>query len=81
MLDKMGYIVTVETVNEVPQVTEVRYYRKSDAKEAAQISMNFPIRNQPKYLVGFENSPTVRPRHFEIWVAVPLIKTFGQSAP
>lgn len=82
MLIKLGYTVMPLTiVNEVPQVTEVRYYRKSDAKEATQISMNFPGRNQPKYLVGFENSSAVRPRHFEVWVAVPLIKTAGQSAP
>jgi hypothetical protein len=75
-LSKSGYIVILQIVRTVPQVTEVRYYRRSDAKEAAQIGEALSgVKAQPKYLVGFENSTAVRPRHFEVWIAVPSAPT------
>jgi tetratricopeptide (TPR) repeat protein len=83
-LAKLGYVVTLSIVREVPPVTEIRYYRKSDAKEAAQIRATLPLISQTKYLIGFENSQNVRPRHFEIWVAVPKsmsVGSEGQRAP
>ena len=79
-LSRLGYtVMRPSIVKDVPQMTEVRYYRKSDAKEAGELSANLPWKSQLKYLVGFENSPRVRPRHFEIWVGAPRGK--GQQAP
>ena len=67
-LIKYGYsLAPVSYVEQVPNVTELRYYRKSDAKEASEICSLLPC--QPKYLVGFENSTGVRGRHFELWIA------------
>lgn len=74
-LGKLGYtVMPLSIVREVPQVTEIRYYRKSDAKEAGEISAALPFKSQLRYLVGFENSRRVRPRHFEIWIAASTAK-------
>lgn len=72
-LRQLGYAVQpVLFVDKAPQNTQVRFYRKSDAKDADQIVsllQNLGLGDaQSKYLVGFENSPKVRPRHFEIWI-------------
>ena len=80
-LSRLGYtVMRPSIVKDVPQMTEVRYYRKSDAKEAGELSANIPWKSQLKYLVGFENSPRVRPRHFEIWVAAPRVRAVGSEA-
>lgn len=60
-------------VSKVPPVTEVRYYRKSDADDARQIA-NYLGKcqvqgAQPVYLVGYENSTAIRSGHFEVWLS------------
>ena len=53
--------------------TDVRYYRKADAPEAQKIvdllkaAGAAPV--PPKYLEGYEDSTTIRPNHYEIWLA------------
>ncbi|HEV7745826.1 MAG TPA: tetratricopeptide repeat protein [Pyrinomonadaceae bacterium] len=72
-LGSVGYtLMGLANMDSVPQDTEVRYYRKSDSKDADEIvsllrSMGLTEANA-KYLVGFENSPKIRPRHFEVWI-------------
>lgn len=70
----LGYDVpAIDPVTDVPSTTQVRFYRNSDAKDAEQIAQllrGMGISDAvPRYLVGFENSPKVRPRHFEIWLS------------
>ena len=53
--------------------TDVRYYRKADEPEAQKIvdllknAGAAPI--PPKYLPGYEDSTTIRPNHYEVWLA------------
>lgn len=76
LLSSVGYKVLPPdgvSSERVPRSTEVRYYRKSDAREAAQIVSLLGswgvAKARAKYLVGFENSTSVRPKHFEIWLS------------
>jgi hypothetical protein len=84
-LAKLGYTMPpLATVANVPQSTEVRYYRRSDAKDAEQIvallrSWGVPDA-QSKYLVGYESSTAVRPRHFEIWFSRGVAPASGAGA-
>jgi hypothetical protein len=76
-LKRMGYSVPpTEIVTNVPATTEIRYYRKSDVKDAIQIMRLLEesvVGVRIKYLPGYENSTTVRPGHFEIWIGADVI--------
>lgn len=76
-LKRMGYSVPpTEIVANVPATTEIRYYRKSDVKDAIQIMRLLEesvVGVRIKYLPGYENSTTVRPGHFEIWIGADVI--------
>jgi MinD-like ATPase involved in chromosome partitioning or flagellar assembly len=71
-LTKVGFVVVrVQTVSAVPQDTEVRYYRDDDSAGADQIRdllKGLGVSDaQPRYVIGYENSTAVRPKHYEIW--------------
>jgi tetratricopeptide (TPR) repeat protein len=72
VLKKFGYvIVKVQSVPDAPSTTQVRYYRYDEGDTADSIMQT--LRNlgmtgaQPRYIPGYENSPNIRPNHFEIW--------------
>jgi hypothetical protein len=55
------------------KTSDVRYYRKVDEAEAQKILgvLKDAGEESPRlqYLPGFEDSTTVRPNHFEVWLA------------
>jgi hypothetical protein len=62
-----------EKVSVGPQVDEVRYFHGDDAERARQIQTilgnGLPVKLS--YVRGFENSTSIRPGHFELWLANP----------
>lgn len=72
----------IERVGNVPRATEVRYFRNDEKDEANRIvalllSSNVPDA-QAKYISGFENSKTLRPRQYEIWFSPAAL---GERTP
>lgn len=55
-----------------PQRNELRYFRTSEKAEAeglaASIRTTWP-ETAAKYVPGYESSTTMRPRHYELWLA------------
>jgi len=75
-LEDASYLVLGLQV--VPQatglrVTDVRFYRKVEEPEAERILAVLKAAGEGNarinYLRGFEDSPKVRPNHFEVWLA------------
>ena len=72
-LDKKGYNTPgIEVVNIGPSTQpEVRFFRKSEEKEANEIAAFLKELNvtdvTTKYVSGYEDSTQLRSRHFEIW--------------
>ena len=52
-----------------PGITQVRYFREAERDEAEQIAevLRAYGRSELLYISGYEDSPKIRPRHFEIW--------------
>ena len=72
-----GFIVApvqVVKAEAMPASTAVRYFRKEDqagAMAAVTALQNAGVTNvTTAFLPGYENSPTVRPCHYELWLAV-----------
>ena len=69
-----GYIVPgIENVGRQPGVVnnQLRYFRPSDKTEAEKISAllgSYGITAKPAPISGYENSPLVRPRQYELWL-------------
>jgi hypothetical protein len=75
-LTEAGYVVL--GIERLPQarnvkVTEVRFYRKADEKEARGIASVLRKTGEAKvevnHLERLETSTRVRPNHFEVWIA------------
>ncbi len=72
-LDRKGLNMPgIELVNVGPtNQTELRFFRKSEEAEANEITSFLKEMNVPnavaKYVPGFENSTSLRSRHYEIW--------------
>lgn len=55
-----------------PSSTELRYFKKSDEVEAIRIGQELHaagIEAHVRYVPGFENSKSIRPRHYELWIS------------
>jgi len=69
-----GYFVPgiERLVNAGPGMSQVRYFRKAEADEAGKIVKllaNDKVPIEAQYISGYENSDSIRPRHYEIWFA------------
>ena len=77
-----GFIVPEAEVvgaEKMPNSTEVRYFRKSDEGWALSATAALAKAGLPgvpaRYVRGYEDSPTVRPCHYELW----LVGASGKS--
>jgi hypothetical protein len=56
-----------------PLQTQVRYFHRADAREAAQVAaLLTQVHRQPvvsRFIAGYEDSPLLQPRHYEVWLA------------
>lgn len=55
-----------------PSSTELRFFRRSEEAEAVKIGNNLKalgIEATVRYVPGFEDSKSIRPRHYELWVS------------
>ena len=73
-LQESGYIIPgiERLVDKGPKTSQLRYFRKSEAKIAEEIVENlktYGVEVKSKYISGYETSPLIRPGHFEIWFA------------
>jgi len=62
----------VQRVSAVPKVTELRYFKLSDAVEAEQYAKKLAsngLAATTKYVPGYESTQKLRPRHYELWIA------------
>ncbi len=69
---------SVQGIQFIPQAaaltqSDLRYYRKADTDQAQRIAdalkgVGVEV-GKPKYLSGYEDSTTVRPNTFEVWLA------------
>ena len=71
-LEVDGYVVpSIVPVTVGPRSPELRYLRRAEEKEAAQIATRVNSLNlvdlRPKYLDGYEDSKTLRPKTYELW--------------
>ena len=70
-LQERSFVVPgIQTLRVGPSISELRYFRASDAPEARTIE---GVLGAPglvvKLIPGYENSTDIRPRHFELWLA------------
>jgi septal ring factor EnvC (AmiA/AmiB activator) len=58
-------------VNTGPARPEIRYFHKNEkeANEAAELAADVGGETRARYISGYENSPLVKPRQFELWLA------------
>src|SRR5262249_53903659 len=58
-------------VNTGPARPEIRYFHKTDeeANEAKDLAADVGTEVRARYIQGYENSPLVKPRQFELWLA------------
>jgi hypothetical protein len=74
-MKKKGYVFPKAEilVEKGPQQTQVRYFRRTEASEAASITalLTQVHRQQAttSYIRGYEDSPLIRSRHYEIWLS------------
>ena len=73
-LNNDGYIIPgiVRLVESGPASNQLRYFRKSEESEAKKIVMSLEsigIDVVLQYIGGHENSPVIRPQHYELWFA------------
>jgi len=62
----------IQTLRVGPSVSELRYFRVTDAPEAHAIESALGAPGLVvKLIPGYENSADIRPRHFELWLAPP----------
>jgi hypothetical protein len=84
-LKAKGFVVPgIETVSKGPNESEVRFFRDSDADLARSVESALPISGaKAKYVRGYENSPNLRPRQIELWLAPGPVtfKPEAQSGP
>jgi pyridoxal/pyridoxine/pyridoxamine kinase len=62
----------IELLTVGPNRTELRYFKQSDVTEAQQIAKTIASAGVPPTVVlvpGFEQSTTMRPKHYELWLA------------
>src|SRR5215204_1783663 len=62
----------IELMDVGPETNEVRFFRRSEEVEANRIQKLLQTvigRVETKYVPGFEDSPSMRARHFEVWLA------------
>jgi hypothetical protein len=54
-----------------PARTEIRYFHKTEkeADEAADLAAEIGGETRARYIPGYENSPLVKPRQYELWLA------------
>lgn len=68
---ELGPIVRLPMKEGGSEATEIRFYRKADAKGALSILsvlQGLGINDaQTRYLIGYENSPNIQPGHYELW--------------
>lgn len=64
----------IERVNRGPTATELRYFRKSEeagANEIITLLHQLSITDaKAKYIAGYEDSSSIRPRHYELWFSL-----------
>jgi hypothetical protein len=74
-IKRAGFLAPgVELLSVGPNRTELRYFKKSDETEAQQIAKTIASAGAPPTVVlvpGFEQSATMRPKHYELWLASP----------
>jgi hypothetical protein len=79
LLKKNNYLVPdIETVGHQPAIKQpqIRYFRKENEKLAEEISKFLAQRGitaNPRFTGGFEKSPLVRPKQFELWFTADRI--------
>ena len=70
-LEEKGWIVprTIVTGEKSPRNPQLRYFRKTEKSKAEEIYniVSDGWKVDLSYLPGYEDSPTIRPMHFEIW--------------
>lgn len=55
-----------------PSVSELRYFKGTEEQEAKQISeilSSLGLNVGTKYVLGYESSTNIRPRHYELWIS------------
>jgi len=75
-LRQAGFLVPgIEVRPEPVKQTEVRYYKSAEKPEADKVANTLRTAGEkvgePVYLKRFENSTTVRPNHYEVWLGNP----------
>jgi hypothetical protein len=72
-LQEQRFVVPgIQTLRVGPSMSELRYFRVSDAPEARAIESALGVSGLVvKLIPGYENSADIRPRHFELWLASP----------
>jgi hypothetical protein len=57
-----------------PLQTQVRHFHHADAPEAAHVAaLLTQVHRQPvvsRFIPGYEDSPLLQPRHYEVWLAL-----------
>lgn len=77
-LTAQGYVFPKAAilVERGPPQTQVRYFRRADAREAAHVAaLLAQVHRQPvvsRFIPGYEDSPRLQPRHYEVWLAPDL---------
>jgi hypothetical protein len=76
-------VARFETVTIGPNRDELRYFRSADLNEAQHVASLLNengLKLRLSYVPGFENSPRIRPRHYELWLAAPQ-RPVAQAQP
>jgi hypothetical protein len=73
LLERNGFIVPgIELVSNAKLVrNELRYFREWEKDDATAVVNALRQKldiGEPKLIKGFENSPNIRPKHFELWL-------------
>ena len=72
-LQQSGYVVPgIQTLRVGPSANELRFFRNADETEAHAIERALALPGLVVKLIGgYETSPDMRPRHYELWLAPP----------
>jgi hypothetical protein len=70
-LQQSGYVVPgIQTLRVGPSANELRFFRNADETEAHAIERALALPGLVVKLIGgYETSPDMRPRHYELWLA------------
>ena len=80
LLETEGFIVPSIDVKQTPQTSDVRYFRPDEeavALSAARVLQAAGVRKiKPKFLPGYEQSTSIRPCHYEAWIAADALAKY-----